>query len=54
MFVPLQQFLITCVLVLVASSPRVKNKTIVEVLVNPDLPPQSGSFFNNPLEEESG
>jgi len=27
-------------------------KSIVEVLLNPELPPQTGSFFNNPLEEE--
>lgn len=27
-------------------------KSIAEVLLNPELPPQTGSFFNNPLEEE--
>ena len=27
-------------------------KSIVEVLLNPELPPQTGSFFHNPLEEE--
>jgi predicted PurR-regulated permease PerM len=29
-------------------------KSIVEILLNPELPPQTGSFFHNPLEEDKG